>query len=235
MNIKKISLTSILLFVFLFFQIVFWNITKEKKPEWTVSPEVPSARMVNAMAFGDKQFLFRVLCFYLQNAGDSGGRFSSLTKYDYSALEKWFYLLDELDSESNYTAAMAAYYYGVTPKTKDVRHVVSYLRSHTRKNPAKKWRWLAHAAYLAKHRIKDEKLALEIAKELAGLDVSDMPLWTRQMPAFIMADMGDKEAARTIMMVIMGTIPDLPEAEIRFMQNYIKHHLGDLKQKEKAK
>jgi hypothetical protein len=83
--------------------------------------------------------------------------------------------------------------------------VVAYLRTHAAKDYASNWRWLAHAVYLARHRMKDNVLALEVARELAGLPIPDLPPWTRAMPAYAMADLGEREAAIALLVAIMAT------------------------------
>jgi hypothetical protein len=176
------------------------------------------------MSLGDDQFLFRALALEVQEMGDSGGRFTPLGDYNYSMLIEWFRLLDGLDARSDYAVSLAALSYGMTQKPEDARRIAIYVREHAARDPAKKWRFLAHAAYIARYRGKDLALALEIAKDLAAVDIPDIPAWTKQMPAFIMTEMGDKEAAEAYLsaLIVSGTTS---EEEKIYMHNYIQRRL----------
>ncbi|MDP1671104.1 MAG: hypothetical protein Q8L63_03355, partial [Alphaproteobacteria bacterium] len=101
-----------------------------------------------------------------------------------------------------------------------------YLQQLAAENPRLHWRWLAYSVYLARYRVKDPVLGLELAKQLAALPVSDMPIWTRQLPAFVLADAGEREAARDILEAILATTPDLHPTEQFFIRNYIDSRLG---------
>lgn len=224
--LKKIKLetTTWLFLCACILQCVFWYNTRDILPKWKIVPEVPSKLSIDAMAFGDKQFLFRMKGLEIQNAGDSGGRFTALKLYDYDKLVKWFRLLDSLDNRSDYIASMAAHYYGMTQKKSDIPKVIEYVEEHVARYPDKKWRWLAHAVYLAQYKIEDNLLALKLAKELAGLDAPNAPMWTKQMPAFIMKTMGDKESSRAYMVKLYedkSVQSQLSKEERRYMEGYI--------------
>lgn len=219
------SVAAPLLAAALVAQAAFWWSTKDVRVEPPVVPPPPSERAVHAMAFGDKQFLFRMLALEVQNLGDTGGRFTPLAKYDYATLTRWFGLLDSLDAQSDFVPALAGYYYSQSSKAEDVGRVVGYLRRHALTDPERKWRWLAHAAYLARHRAEDSALALSVAQELAALPVPGIPIWTKQMPAFVLAEVGDKEAAKDLMAVLLATSPGLSTEEKNYMQAFIDGRL----------
>ncbi|TAN44569.1 MAG: hypothetical protein EPN26_16710 [Rhodospirillales bacterium] len=186
-------------------QLGVWNWGRTLSGQEEIVPAPPPPQVFTIMALGDAQYLFRVMALQLQNFGDSGGKVTPLAEYDYQRLGGWFRALDDLDPVSDYVAVTAAQYYGMTPKRADVVHVVAYLREHARKDPARNWRWLAHAVYLARHRMKDNALALEVAQELAALPVPDLPAWTKAMPAYALADLGEREAAVALLSAILAT------------------------------
>jgi hypothetical protein len=152
-----------------------------------------------------------------------------LADYDYKRLKGWFEALDGLDPISDYVAVLAAQYYGLTPKHEDIPNVIAYLRAHAAKDYAHNWRWLAHAVYLARHRMKDNALALEVARELAGLPIPDLPPWTRAMPAYALADLGEKEAAIALLSAILATdAKDMtPEEAVGMMKSIKKWQSGN--------
>jgi hypothetical protein len=215
--------TSWALLGVLLLQISVWSWGREMRAFEETTPPPPSPLMLKLAAMGDDQFLFRVLGLQLQTFGDSGGQVTPLSEYDYGRLKGWFEALDGLDPVSDYVAVIAAQYYGVTHKREDLPHIIAYLRAHAAKDYAHNWRWLAHAVYLARHRLKDNALALEVARELAGLPIADLPPWTRAMPAYAMADLGEKEAAIALLSAILATdAKDMTEEEAKGMMKSIQ-------------
>ncbi len=199
----------------------FWVWTREARVEAALVPPPPSERAVAALAFGDAQFLYRALTLRLQNMGDGGGRFPPLRDYDYGRLAGWFRRIEALDHGADFLPAVAGHYYGASPEPDQVRRMVTFLRAHAARDPARKWRWLAHAVYLARHRVGDLDLALAAAHELAALEVPDLPMWTRQMPAFVLSAAGEAEAARDLMAALLASTPDLSREEAAYMRDFI--------------
>lgn len=225
---SKTPLLNIALLCAISLQITFWYNTKHIKPEMVIVPHVPKETTVHLLSLGDAQFYFRQLAFKIQNAGDSWGRFTALKDYNYEALSKWFYLLDKLDSKSNFVPSLASYYYSQTQTPEDTRYIVSYLRDHVKKDPAGKWWWLSQATYIANHRLKDKKLALEVAYELAATpNHVDMPMWARQMPAFIHEQLGENESAKKIIADIMENFDRFTPGEVNFMEYFLRDRLKD--------
>ena len=213
---------------FLLLQIVLWSQLKAFKPDMSVLPDLPSEAAIQATSFGDEQFYFRTLAFQIQFAGDTYGRVTPLRDYDYEKLREWFSLLDTLDSASNFVPSMAAYYYSNTQYTPDVRYIVDYLEEHADRDPYHKWWWYAQAVYNANHKLQNRERALEIAYKLAAVNRKDIPIWARQMPAFILEDLGEKEEALLLANEIVES-EDLTEAEMNFMWYFIKERLEKMK------
>jgi hypothetical protein len=191
------------------------------RADWTGVPPAPPVLIAPAMALGDPQLFYRVAAFALQNMGDEGGRVTPLGDYDYGRLGDWLDLLDLLDPQARYAPTLAAYYFGQTPDPDDLRRIIAYLIRVGARDPAHNWRWLTHAAYLARHRLKDLPLALEVARHLAGLPEGEVPLWVRQMPAFVMAEVGEREAARDLMATIRATDTNLSPDEVALIDRFI--------------
>jgi hypothetical protein len=211
---------------FLLLQIIFWFPSHKIKPELGIVPPVPGELVIKATSFGDEQLYFRMLGMEIQNAGDSFGRFTALKEYDYPKLYQWFTLLDKLDNKSDYIASIAGYYYSQTQNTPDVIHVVKYLDEHSSRYPEKKWWWLSQAVYLANHKLKDKKLALDLAYKLAA--TPGIPMWAKQMPAFIHEQLGEKHEALLIIKNILDNHKDLTEYELNFMNYFIKDRLDKI-------
>jgi len=207
-------------------QALFWAQSQALRAEWQeVRLAAPSAALVDMLRVADTQFAYRAMALGLQNAGDFAGEMTPLNGFDYVRLTGWFTLLSGIDPDSQYIPSLAGYYYGQSRNPDQVRAIVTYLQQLAAKNPQKHWRWLAYSVYLARHHIKDQALALDLAYQLAALPVVDMPVWTRQMPAFVLADIGENEAARDILEAILATSPGLQQSEQNFIRNYIDTRL----------
>ena len=188
---------------------------------WPGVPGPPPAAAAPLLTLGDEQLFYRAGAFGLQNMGDGGGRIVALADYDYHRLDAWFRLLDGFDPKAHYVPTLAGWYFGQTSEPADLRQIVAYLTTVGARDPARNWPWLAQAVYLARHRLHDLPLALEIARHLAGLAGTAAPLWVQQMPAFVLAQVGEREAARDLLRTILATDRDLPADERAFMHRLL--------------
>lgn len=220
--------SDILVYVFLALQIALWTQTKGYKPNLAIVPDVPNELSVKAISLGDEQFYFRTLAFQLQNAGDTFGRFTALRDYDYNKLYHWFTLLDTLDSRSHFVPSLASYYYSQTQNTPDVKYVVQYLEENAEKDLYNKWWWMGQAVYLANNKLKDKEWALKLAYKLASTPRNDIPLWTKQMPAFIHEQRGEEEQALNIIEGILNNVDNIDQGELNFMTYFVKDRLNKL-------
>ena len=179
------------------------------------------------MALGDTQFAYRLGAMTLQNLGNTGGNVVAVKEYDYKKLGAWFWLLNELDPASNHVPMMAAYYFGASPIKEDLAIVADYLATIGQIPVSNKWRWLAHAVFLARHRMQDLDRALDYAYKLSKMDLKDdtLPIWARQMPAFVLSEQGERESSRKIVEEILLTANDLHPNEVNFMAAYLIEQL----------
>ncbi len=206
-------------------QIGFWSQNHSVRlPVSNVDPAPPET-LARIIGLGDPQFYYRAGGMWLQNMGERGNDVLPLQQLNYDRLSQWFDLLLAMDDRANYVPMLAGFYYGYTPDPEQARKVALFLRRAALKHPELHWRWLAHAVYLARHRVKDMDLALEMANQLAALPVPDMPIWTRQMNAFILAKVGDREAARDILEALLASDTRIDPAERRFIIDYIEKNL----------
>lgn len=186
----------------------------------------PTPQAAQALAFGDAQFLYRVFGLRLITAGDWDGRVVPLRAMDYGNVVDWLRAAEALDARSDLVPALAVHYFGQSPDPAQVAQVVGFLRGHGVHDPDRKWRWLAHGAFLARHRANDLPLALALAEDLAALPAKDMPVWARQMKAFVLDAMGEKEAADLVMRAILATEADLSPAEAAYMMQFLEGRVG---------
>lgn len=206
----------------------FWCGAKEIYSKWEGVPPPPTKNGALMMTLGDPEFAYRFLATTLQNLGNVGRDMAPLKTYNYERLGKWFFLLHELDPASDHVPMLAAYYFGATKVPKDAAVVADYLRVVGQIPVGEKWRWLAHAAYLAQHKMNNLNLALDFAYKLRKMNEQgvSMPQWARQMPAFLLNVKGDREASRRMMENMLVTERVTDPAEVGFMKAYLIEQLG---------
>jgi len=220
---------KIILFVILLLNGGLWYTTHNIQPKWPGVPPVPSYKGSLMMSLSDTQFSYRLGALTLQNIGDTGGRVTPLKEYDYQALNKWFELLWALDNNSSHVPLIVAYYFGaVRDNPESIRVVIDYLAKVGDNPRGENWRWLAQAVFLAKYRLENLDLAMDLAVRLANIKLphGELPMWARHMPAFILEAQGDKDAAIAFVEAILTTTKNLHPNEINFMLSFLEERLG---------
>ena len=142
---------------------------------------------------------------------------------DYQRLLAWLNAVLELDPRSQYPLFLAARVYAENADAARSRMAIQFVHEAFLNDPNRRWPWLAHAALLAKHRLKDLELARRYAQALERNTTSrDIPLWARQMEIFILEDMNELEAAKIMLggLIESGTVTD--PAELRFLRQHLE-------------
>ena len=209
-------------FVLLITNLYLWQNIHKIEKTWANVPPVPSNNTASVITLGDKQLAYRIYAIMLQNIGSIGGKTVSLKDYNYQDLKKWFFLQHGLDQKSNITPMLAAQYFGAIEEPEKLDAVFDYLTLVGSDPTGEKWRWLGHAVFLAKHIMKDNNKALELANKLAQNKNPDLADWAKQMPAFILQEQGQSELAYKIMLnILISNIDTLHPSEIFYMKEYI--------------
>ena len=176
----------------------------------------PAAVWLRAASFGEPIALSQILVLYLQAFDNQPGISIPFRDLDYRAVEAWLSLALELDPAGQYPLLMASHLYAQVPDEAKRRQMLGFVHRSFRADPNRRGRWLAHAAIIAKHRLKDLPLALQYADDIAR-HAPEAQSWARQMRIFIREDMGEIESAAVLLggLLANGEITD--QAEIRFL------------------
>lgn len=180
-----------------------WH-TYKLKVEWPGLPPVSSEASSLFYGFGDRELSYRNIALMLQNAGDTGGRTTNLSVYNYDVIQDWLWLTDKLNDKSGYVPTLAAYYFGAVKEPEKLERLIDYLAHVGNDNKNERWRWLAHAVFLARFKVEDQPRALVLAQKLASISDDKMPGWTKSMPAYVMNTMGEKKEARDLLLLILA-------------------------------
>ncbi len=214
-------------------QIFFWKKNENLKPSFDLVPPAPNQYLVSTLSLGDKEFLFRILGSRLQNSGDVFAGFVALKNYDYSRIYAWMKVLDTLNKNSNFTPALASYYYSQTQKKEDTRYIVDYLDEHSSKDIDANWWWIFQSIYIAKNNLGNQARALELAQKLAKNNAKNAPLWTKELPAFLLEESGESCLAFEVIEKLIKESENgqrqISANEMNFMRHFINERLAKLK------
>jgi hypothetical protein len=186
-------------------------------------PPVPSPALLRIFSMGEAATLGRVGMIYLQSFDYHGSNSIPYRKLDYHRLIGWLSSLQQIDPLNAYPLFAAARIYTEVPDPNRLRLMLDFIYVEFLKDPNRRWPWAAHAALVAKHRLKDSPLALKYA---AGIDqmttVAEVPLWAKQMQVFILEDLNEFDAARIMLggLLTSGRIKDAGER--RFLEDRLE-------------
>jgi hypothetical protein len=186
-------------------------------------PPVPSIGALRLASFGEPVALAKGLMLYLQAFDYQSGTRVPYRDLDYDRVEAWLAAILELDPSGQYPLLAASRLYAEVPDEAKQRSMLEFIYRQFLVDPDRRWPWLAHATVIAKHRLHDLPLALRFARAIERLATApDVPLWARQMQAFILEDMNELDAARLVIggYVSSGKVKD--PGELRFLDERLE-------------
>jgi len=181
-------------------------------------PLPPSTSMLRVASLGEPIALAKVLMLHLQAFDYQSGSKMPYKDLDYTRLEAWLARILELDPAGQYPLLAAARLYAEVPQEAKQRSMMDFIYRQYFIDPNRRWPWLAHATFLAKHRLKDMGLARKYASTIEKYTTAkDVPPWATSMEIFILEDMNELEAARIMIggLLASGKIND--RAELSFL------------------
>ncbi|MGH8737745.1 MAG: hypothetical protein ACREU5_11865 [Burkholderiales bacterium] len=186
-------------------------------------PPPPAPGMLRLASFGEPAAAARLAMLYLQSFDLRAGNDIPYRDLDYGRLTGWLRAILATDPRSQYPLFAAARIYAEIPDPRKARAALEFVYQEFLKDPNRRWRWLAHAALLAKYRLKDLPLALRYASAVERLTTApDVPVWAKQMRLFILEDMDELQAAKVMLggLLASGQIKD--PAELRFLKQHLE-------------
>lgn len=186
-------------------------------------PQPPSLSALRITSFGEPIALAKALMLYVQAFDNQPGISIPFRNLDYARVQEWLARILELDPPGQYPLLVASNIYGEVSDEPRQRQMLDFVYQKFLDDPNRRWPWLAHAAVIAKHRLKDLTLARKYARaiRLYATD-NEIPLWAKQMEIFILEDMDELESAKVLIggLLESGKITD--PHEIRFLEGRLK-------------
>ena len=176
----------------------------------------PPLAALRVASIGEPVVLAQLMTLYLQAFDNQPGISIPFRDLDYRRVTQWLATLLNLDPLGQYPLLMASQVYSQVPYQARQRMMFDFVHEQFLRDPNRRWRWLAHATIMAKHRLNDSALALSYADEIARRAPA-APHWARQMRIFILEDIGELESARIMLggLLAGGEIKD--EHELHFL------------------
>ena len=229
MKIAKLSKAKIWIIIFFVAQICVWFFAHTIKPKYIITPFPPTKTEIEAMSFGDRQLLFRMLVFKIQNAGDAIGQYHNFNEYDYKKLRTWFEALDDIDSHSEYIPYMAAYYYSIVRNVEKSKIIADYIANYASADPQKHWRLMTTALYIYKTQVPHSENEIYAIGEL--LLTQKIPMWAKALAAFFLKESGDICASYELIMKVTADeeISSDDNIQDRFLIETLNENIEQLK------
>ena len=175
-------------------------------------PPAPDAAVLRSASFGEPVAAAQMLLLYLQAYDNQPGVSIPFRDLDYGRVTGWLAAALQLDAHSGYPLMMASQLYGQVPDPARQRAMCEFVRARFLEAPNARWRWLAHCAIMAKHRLQDPALALRYAADITR-HAGAASGWARQMQVFILEDLGETDSARVLLggLLANGEVTDASE------------------------
>ena len=196
---------------------------RARVPSASDLPNAPSAQALHLADLGEPAALARLAMIWLQAFDSSGDNAVPYRQLDYTRLVAWLRAILATDPRSEYPLFAASRIYAEIADPVRARMMLEFIAGEFAADPNRRWPALAHAALLAKHRLKDLPLARRYAAAIQRLATADsVPLWAKQMEVFILEDMNELEAAKVMLggLLAAGRIRDAEEQ--RFLQGRLE-------------
>ena len=184
-------------------------------------PNPPDTRLLRLSGLGEPDALAKILMLWLQAFDNQPGVSIPFARLDYARVINWLDALLALDNRFQYPLLSASRVYTETPDNARKRQMLEFVHRRFLEDPGRRWPWMAHGVYVAKHRIKDLQLALKYANALRlNVDSAAAPPWATQMEIFVLEDLGEVESARVIIggLLASGRLAG-NDNELRFLKN----------------
>jgi hypothetical protein len=191
-------------------------------------PLPPSQAVLQVAAAGDSIGLSKALMLWLQQFDNPPGISVPFRNLDYARVIAWLERILRLDERAEYPLLAAARLYGEVPVPEKQQQMLEFVYQEFLKDPNRRWPWMAHAVYIARHRLQDLPLALRYADALAQHATgAAVPSWAKQMSIFVLEDMGELEAAK----VLIGGLLDSRKVQDPAEQRFLMQRLEQLEQR----
>lgn len=182
-------------------------------------PAPPAVSYLRVASFGEPVTLARLLMLWLQAFDNQPGVSIPFRNLDYDRVEGWLSRILALDPGTEYPLLAAARVYAEVADEPRQRQMLEFIYRQFLESPDTRWRWLAHASLVAKHRLEDMPLALRYAEAITTYATgSAVPYWARDLSVILLQDMAEYESAVTLVARLLDSGMITDPYELRFLE-----------------
>ena len=199
-------------------QITWSVVTSRTPPVASDLAAPPGVARVRISSLDESQAYAKLMNLMLQSHDNQPGVSLPFRQLDYALIEAWLARILELDPQSQYPLLAASRLYGAVDDPARQRRMLEFVYRQFLLDPNRRWQWLAHAAYIARHQLRDMALALRFAKALRRHATSPLvPAWARQMEIFLRADLNEIDTAKLLLGCLLASGEVTNASEYRFL------------------
>ena len=221
--------------------VVHHQFEKVSNPEYEPLPPPLGQETYRHLSMGSPQLLSYWLNIKLQLHDTQVGRYFNYRRMNYDRLVRWLTEISDLNPLSEYSMLMASRMYSQVNDKEKLRKILQFIVSRFNDDPELHWRRLAEASVIARHKLEDLDLALDMARMLASQPRdAAIPFWARDLKFLVLAEMTEYEAAITIIRALLASNSISDPDELRFLKEKLsefqqslldsrQNHTGDSK------
>lgn len=182
--------------------------------DWQAQTSPGAAPSVSSMqwaSLGETTAAAYAMSLYVQTFDAQAGRLVALRTLDAASVSAWLERAAELAPDVGYPLFLATRMYAETAPPEQARTLLDGVERAFARNPNRHWPWMAHAVYVARHRLHDMPLAQRYARVLRErASAPDVPAWARDMEFFLLTDLNEVQAARVLLggLIASGRVTD---------------------------
>ncbi len=182
------------------------------------SPETYKLKYFNDNIYASKQAILD-----LQQLEHQNGKQVSYHTLQYDQLLSNLETILKLDKYSPYPLFMATRLYAHINNTQKSTKMLLFAKSNTHPETINKtWIHIAHAAILAHHKLKNQKLALELSEILYNQSKNpNIPIWAKNLHWVFHSNLNQHTAAITLIEGVIAQSETINKSELNFL---IKEH-----------
>lgn len=201
-------------------QLFSHNFSESNQSEQYRALEAPlDSTIYRGLSMGSEQLYSYLLAIRLQLHDNQAGHHIRYRYIDYELLIDWLDQIHQLNPRSEYSMMLASRVYSQTQDKHRLRLILNYIDSAFMADPQLHWRHQAEATVIAKHKLRDIDLALQMAQRLSDLPQSIvMPRWARDMQFLLLGELNEFESALVIIDALLKSDAVNDPDEKRFLQ-----------------
>ena len=180
----------------------------------------PTLEALRLASIGEPEAASKMLMLHLQAYDDQPGAPLPWREMDYNNLQNWLAKALDLDPRSHYPLMAATEIYAAVSDQQRTSQMLDFVHERFAEDPNRRWPWLAHAALIAQHRLRDPQRAHRYAAELRAR-APYAPPWARNLDA-LLAQNNELQATRQLAGAMLATGQVRSERTLRELERILQ-------------